>query len=124
MDNTKLPKHAFNYDLEEEEIVDALGNDGNTSVPEQIKRPNPWRRRRRKKKKKKMMMMMHLFYVWFLLLNLQFTIYYRYQISHVSERIVVSLYSQLDTQLPHVNLSFTINHFEKDYRLIHDVMQP
>jgi len=38
--------------LEEEETVDAPGNDGNTSIPEQVKRPNPWR------KKKKMMMMM------------------------------------------------------------------
>ena len=36
--------------LEEEVIVDALGNDGNASMPEQVKRPNPW------KKKKKMMM--------------------------------------------------------------------
>jgi hypothetical protein len=33
----------------EEEIVDAPGNDGNASMPEQVKRPNPWR---------KMMMMM------------------------------------------------------------------
>jgi hypothetical protein len=39
--------------LEEEEIVDAPGNDGNALIPEQVKRPNPWR----KKKKKKMMMM-------------------------------------------------------------------
>jgi hypothetical protein len=30
--------------LEEEEIVDALGNDGNPSMPEQVNRPNPWRR--------------------------------------------------------------------------------
>ena len=30
--------------LEEEEIVDAPGNDGNALVPEQVKRPNPWRR--------------------------------------------------------------------------------
>jgi hypothetical protein len=30
--------------LEEEEIVDAQGNDGKTSMPEQIKRPNPWRK--------------------------------------------------------------------------------
>jgi len=29
--------------LEEEEIVDAPGNDGNASMPEQVKRPNPWR---------------------------------------------------------------------------------
>jgi len=35
--------------LEEEETVDAPGNDGNASMPEQVKRPNPWR---------KMMMMM------------------------------------------------------------------
>jgi len=35
--------------LEEEEIVDAPGNDGNASMPVQVKRPNPWR---------KMMMMM------------------------------------------------------------------
>jgi hypothetical protein len=35
--------------LEEEEIVDAPGKDGNASMPEQVKRPNPWR---------KMMMMM------------------------------------------------------------------
>ena len=30
--------------LEEEEIVDAPGNDGNASLPEQVKRPNPWRK--------------------------------------------------------------------------------
>jgi hypothetical protein len=30
--------------LEEEEIVDASGNDGNASMPEQVKRPNPWRK--------------------------------------------------------------------------------
>ena len=35
--------------LEEEGIVDVPGNDGNASMPEQVKRPNPWR---------KMMMMM------------------------------------------------------------------
>ena len=29
--------------LEEEEIVDALGNGGDASMPEQVKRPNPWR---------------------------------------------------------------------------------
>jgi len=31
--------------LEEEEIMDTLGNDGNTSMPEQVKQPNPWRDR-------------------------------------------------------------------------------
>jgi hypothetical protein len=41
--------------LEEEEIVDAPVKDGNASMPEQAKRPNPWMK---KKKKKKMMMMM------------------------------------------------------------------
>jgi len=30
--------------LEEEEIVDVLGNDGNASMPEQVNRHNPWRR--------------------------------------------------------------------------------
>jgi hypothetical protein len=30
--------------LEEEEIVDASGNDGNVSMPKQVKRPNPWRK--------------------------------------------------------------------------------
>jgi hypothetical protein len=29
--------------LEKEEIVDAPGNDGSASMPEQVKRPNPWR---------------------------------------------------------------------------------
>jgi len=28
--------------LEEEETVDAQGNDGNASISEQVKRPNPW----------------------------------------------------------------------------------
>jgi hypothetical protein len=36
-------------DLEEEEIVEDPGNDGNASIPEQVKRPNP---------RRKMMMMM------------------------------------------------------------------
>jgi hypothetical protein len=31
--------------LEEEEIVDALGNGGNASMPEQVNRPNPWRKK-------------------------------------------------------------------------------
>jgi len=26
------------------EIVDALGNDDNASMPEQVNRPNPWRK--------------------------------------------------------------------------------
>jgi hypothetical protein len=30
--------------LEEEELVDAPGKDGSASMPEQVKRPNPWRK--------------------------------------------------------------------------------
>jgi hypothetical protein len=30
--------------LEEEEIVDVSGKDGIASMPEQVKRPNPWRK--------------------------------------------------------------------------------
>ena len=30
--------------LEEEDIVEALRNDGNASMPEQVNRPNPWRK--------------------------------------------------------------------------------
>jgi hypothetical protein len=41
-DNTRLPKHDLTTNLEEEEIVDAPGNDGNASMLEQVKRPNPW----------------------------------------------------------------------------------
>jgi hypothetical protein len=41
MDNTRLPEHTpSNVNLEEEEMVDDLRNDGNASVPEQVKRPN------------------------------------------------------------------------------------
>ena len=43
-----------NIDIEEEEIVDDLRNDGNSSMPEQFRRPNPW---------KKMMMMIIIIYV-------------------------------------------------------------
>jgi len=32
---------ASNTNLEEEEILDALGNDGKASMPEHVKRPNP-----------------------------------------------------------------------------------
>ena len=31
-------------DPEEEEIVDATGKDGDASMPEQAKRPKPWRK--------------------------------------------------------------------------------
>jgi hypothetical protein len=33
-----------NTNLEEEEILGALGNDGNASMPEQVSRLNPWRK--------------------------------------------------------------------------------
>jgi len=35
---------SSNTNLEEEEIVDAPRNDGNASMPEQVKRLNPWRK--------------------------------------------------------------------------------
>ena len=52
-----------NTNLGEEEILDALRNDGNASMPEQVKRPNPFKKKKKKeeeekKKKKKMMMIM------------------------------------------------------------------
>jgi len=50
-DSRKTPSTT---NLEEEEIVDAPGNDGNASMPEQMKRHNPCR---------KMMMMMMLIYM-------------------------------------------------------------
>jgi hypothetical protein len=39
MDNTRLPKHALNY-----KPRGRRGNDGNASIPEQVKRLNPWRK--------------------------------------------------------------------------------
>jgi hypothetical protein len=42
MDNTRIPKHALNYKLDGEEIVDAPGKDGKAMMPEHVKRPNPW----------------------------------------------------------------------------------
>ena len=48
--------------LEEEEIVDALGNDGNASMPEQVKRPNSWRKVMMMMMIRKRMMMMMMMY--------------------------------------------------------------
>jgi len=45
MDNTRLPKYAITYKPRQEGIADAPGNDGNASMPEQVKRPNPWRKK-------------------------------------------------------------------------------
>ena len=41
-----------------EEIMDAPGNDGNASMREQVKRPNPWRKMMMMMMMMKMMMMM------------------------------------------------------------------
>jgi len=49
MDNTRLPKYALTYKPRGRRDRGRPGNDGNASMPEQVKRPNPWR---------KMMMMM------------------------------------------------------------------
>ena len=40
-DSRKMPSTT---NLEEEETVDAPGNDGNALMLEQVKRPNPWRK--------------------------------------------------------------------------------
>jgi hypothetical protein len=45
MDNARLPKHVLKYKTKDEEIVDAPGKDGNTSMPEQVKRTNLWRKK-------------------------------------------------------------------------------
>ena len=52
MNNTRLPKHALTYKPRGRRDRDAPGNDGNSSMPELVKRPNPWR--------KMMMMMMYI----------------------------------------------------------------
>ena len=44
MDNTRLPKHALNYKPRWKRDRGPPGNDGNASMPEQVKRPNPWRK--------------------------------------------------------------------------------
>jgi hypothetical protein len=44
MDTTRLPKYALNYRPRGRKIVDALGKDGNASMPEHVTRPNPWRK--------------------------------------------------------------------------------
>jgi hypothetical protein len=41
LDSRNTPSTA---NLEEEETVDAPGNDGNASMPEQVKHPKPWRK--------------------------------------------------------------------------------
>jgi len=43
MDNNRLPKHALNYKRRGRRDRGTQGNDGNASMPEQVKRPNPWR---------------------------------------------------------------------------------
>jgi hypothetical protein len=43
-DNTRLPKTPSTTNLEGEEIMDDPGKDGNESMSERVKRPNPWRK--------------------------------------------------------------------------------
>jgi hypothetical protein len=45
MENIRLPKHAPTTNLDGEEMVDAPRNGGKASMPEQVKRTNPWRTR-------------------------------------------------------------------------------
>ena len=42
--NCRLPNMPSTTNPKYKEIVDAPGNDGNMSMPEQVKRPNPWRK--------------------------------------------------------------------------------
>jgi len=44
MDNTRLQKHALNYKPRGRRDRGRPGNDGNASMPEKVKRPNPWRK--------------------------------------------------------------------------------
>ena len=43
MDNTRLPKHALNYKPRGRRDRGAPGKDDKASMPEEFKRPNPWR---------------------------------------------------------------------------------
>ena len=58
MDITRTRNTPSTTNLQEEETVDVPGDYDNASMPEQVKRPNPWRRKKKKKKKKKKKMMM------------------------------------------------------------------
>jgi len=62
IDNSRLPMHALNYKPRSEEIADAPGKDGNPSMPEQVKRPSPWRKMIILMMMMMMMMMMKLCY--------------------------------------------------------------
>jgi hypothetical protein len=42
MDNTRLPKHALNYQPGGRRDLGCPTIDGNASMPEQVKRPNEW----------------------------------------------------------------------------------
>jgi hypothetical protein len=52
MDNTRLPKHALSYQPRGKRDHGRPRKRWQRSMPEQVKRPDPW-----KKKKKKMLMM-------------------------------------------------------------------
>ena len=57
MDNTDSRNTPSDINLEEEDNVVVLRKDGNASMPEQVKRPKPW------KKKKMVMRMMKYFFL-------------------------------------------------------------
>jgi hypothetical protein len=44
IDNTRLRNTPSTTNLEGEGIMDAPGKDGNASIPQQVKRPNPCRK--------------------------------------------------------------------------------
>jgi hypothetical protein len=44
MNNTRFPKHALNYQPRGRRDRGRRRNDGNESMPERVKRPNPWRK--------------------------------------------------------------------------------
>ena len=48
MDNSDSRNTPSNINHEEEEIVVDLRNNGNASLPEQVKRPNPWQKMMKK----------------------------------------------------------------------------
>jgi len=81
-DLRNTPSTAY---LQEEEIVDAPGNDGNASIPEQVKRPNPWR--------KMMMMMMIYIYIYI----------YTHIYTYTNARYAGSLFSLSYIVGPHIH---------------------
>jgi hypothetical protein len=77
METTRLRNTPSTTNLEEEEIVDAPGNGGNASMPEQVKRPITRGKKKKKKKKKKKMMMMMMIVVVVVVVNVMIKLYYK-----------------------------------------------